>query len=155
MSFEQTKLDVEPVLHPGGVHALPLADPLLESVPLAGPQGPLLQARRAAAAAPKLHQGGPVHDGLGPADVLYRLEHLKVDRLRTVAGFFAKILAQFACPRKRCFGPTTAAAGRSVAAAVVVVIVEVEEVLLVGEVAEVVGGCHLELVVLQRRQQQR
>ena len=47
-----------------------------------------------------------------------------------------KILSEFARPGKGLF-------------------VAVEEVLLIWQVAELVGGAHLELVVLQRRQQQR
>ena len=47
-----------------------------------------------------------------------------------------KILSEFVSPGKGLF-------------------VAVEEVLVVWQVAELVGGAHLELVVLQRRQQQR
>ena len=47
-----------------------------------------------------------------------------------------KILSEFVSPGKGLF-------------------VAVEEVLLIWQVAELVGGAHLELVVLQRRQQQR
>ena len=47
-----------------------------------------------------------------------------------------KILSEFVSPGKGLF-------------------VAVEEVLLVWQVAELVGGAHLELVVLQRSQQQR
>ena len=86
---------------------------------------------------------------LGPANVLHGLEHLKVHGLGAVAGLLAEILSQLAGPSKRAL---------SIGFPVIVIIVRrvvVVQVLLVGQVAELVRGRHLELVVLQRRQHQR
>ena len=92
---------------------------------------------------------GGVGRGLGPANVLHGLEHLKVHGLGAVAGLLAEILTQLAGPSKRAL---------AIGFPVVVIIVRrvvVVQVLLVGQVAELVRGRHLELVVLQRRQHQR
>lgn len=74
-------------------------------------------------------------------------QHLKVHRLWPVARFFAKILAQLAGPSKRLLTRDGSVFGG-------VGVVVVVQVLLVGQVAELVGGGHLELVVLQRCQHQ-
>ena len=86
-----------------------------------------------------------VGDRLGPAYVLHGLQHLKVHRLGPVPGFFTKVLAEFA----------GASEGLAVGLFGVGAVVVVVEVLLIRQVAELVRGRHLELVVLQRRQQQR
>ena len=92
---------------------------------------------------------GSVGRGLGPANVLHGLEDLKVHGLGAVAGLLTEILTQLAGPSKRAL-----AIGFPVADIIVRGVVVVQ-VLLVGQVAELVRGRHLELVVLQWRQHQR
>ena len=141
-------------LDSGSVYTLPLSDPVFDPLSLGSPElaevdppaaalslgGPELTEVQPPAA--DLQQGGPVHDRLGPADVLHGLEHLKVHGLGPVAGLLAKVL------------PELAGAGEGLELGGVIVVVVVEEMLLVGQVAELVGGGHLELVVLHRRQHQ-
>ena len=72
-----------------------------------------------------------------PADVVQRLQHLEVHTLGSHATMhlvpcsLVEVLSELVGPGEGLLG------------------VAVEEVLLVGQVAELVGGGHLELVVLQ------
>ena len=149
-----------PVSHPRGVHVGPLAHahhvPVL--LPLAGAQVRVVPgpgqpqhhglAPGVAGAGPQ--QAAGVGQGLAPADVLQTLQNLEVHRLGPGHGArlqppLVEVLPELAGPGE----------GLLLLVLLRLAVVAVEEMLLVGQVAELVGGAHLELVVLQRRQQQR
>ena len=149
------------VSHPRGVHVGPLAHPHNVPVllPLAGAQVRVVPgpgqpqhhglAPGVAGAGPQ--QAAGVGQGLAPADVLQTLQNLEVHRLGPGHG------ARLQPPLVEVL-PELAGPGEGLLLLLVLLrlaVVAVEEVLLVGQVAELVGGAHLELVVLQRRQQQR
>ena len=153
--------------HPRGVHVGPLAHahhvPVL--LPLAGAQvrvvaGPDQPEHHGLApgvgvtseAGAGAQEAAGVGQGLAPADVLQTLQNLEVHRLGPGHG------ARLQPPLVEVL-PELAGPGEGLLLLVLVLlrlaVVAVEKVLVVGQVAELVGGAHLELVVLQRRQQQR
>ena len=150
------------VSHPRGVHVGPLAHPHHVPVllPLAGAQVRVVAQHHGLApgvgvtseAGAGAQEAAGVGQGLAPADVLQTLQNLEVHRLGPGHG------ARLQPPLVEVL-PELAGPGEGLLLLVLVLlrlaVVAVEEVLVVGQVAELVGGAHLELVVLQRRQQQR
>ena len=94
-----------------------------------------------------------VGQGLAPADVLQTLQNLEVHRLGP--GHGARLQPPLVEVLPELAGPGEGLLLLLVLVLLRLAVVAVEEVLVVGQVAELVGGAHLELVVLQRRQQQR
>ena len=78
---------------------------------------------------------GGVSQGLGSADVLHGLQNLEIHGLGPEPRLLAEVLPEFVGP---CEGLLPLAGVN------VVDVVVVEEVLLVGEVAVLVGGAHLQ-----------
>ena len=149
--------------HPRGVHVGPLAHPHHVPVllPLAGAQVRVVAEHHGLApgvgvtseAGAGAQEAAGVGQGLAPADVLQTLQNLEVHRLGP--GHGARLQPPLVEVLPELAGPGEGLLLLLLLVLLRLAVVAVEEVLVVGQVAELVGGAHLELVVLQRRQQQR